>query len=125
MALCAAGLGLAQPEKTSAPPAPAKEERKPPVPEERTVETKHTIRIQGMDLNYTATAGTVVLKREDGTARASIFYVAYTRDGIADLSRRPLTFAFNGGPGSSSVWLHMGTLGPKRVLMDPEGHMLP
>jgi carboxypeptidase C (cathepsin A) len=50
-----------------------------------------------------------------------MFYVAYTRDDAQDLAKRPITFAFNGGPGSSSVWLHMGALGPKRVEMGPDG----
>ena len=50
-----------------------------------------------------------------------MFYVAYTRDDAQDVSKRPITFSFNGGPGSSSVWLHMGALGPKRVDMGPDG----
>ena len=69
-------------------------------------------------MNYTATAGVLILKRDDGKARASIFFVAYTLDN-ADTATRPLTFAFNGGPGSSSVWLHMGALGPRRVRTFP------
>ena len=93
----------------------------PPKPEEKTSKTQHTIQLNGQALAYTATAGTLVLKKEDGTPTASIFYTAYTKDGVSDLSRRPLTFAFNGGPGSSSVWLHLGSLGPKRVVLDPEG----
>ena len=67
----------------------------------------------------------MLLKKEDGTPTASMFYIAYTRDGISDLSKRPITYAFNGGPGSSSVWLHLGTLGPKRVLMQPSGYPTP
>ena len=55
----------------------------------------------------------------------SIFYIAYVKKGVTDTAKRPLTFAFNGGPGSSSVWLHMGTLGPKRVVMDAEGNPTP
>src|SRR5262249_9806311 len=81
----------------------------------------HTQTIGGQSISYSATAGTMVLKKEDGTPTASIFYIAYVKDGVTDIAKRPLTFAFNGGPGSSSVWLHMGTLGPKRVLMDAEG----
>ncbi|MGB6363961.1 MAG: peptidase S10 [Thermoanaerobaculia bacterium] len=88
-------------------------------------ETSHQITIDGQVVAYTATAGTLVLKEEDGTAKASVFFIAYTRDGEKDPSRRPLTFSFNGGPGSSSVWLHLGTLGPRRVLMDDEGWPLP
>lgn len=93
----------------------------PPKLEEKTSKTQHTIQVNGQTLAYTATAGTLLLKKEDGTPTASMFYTAYTKDGVTDLSKRPLTFAFNGGPGSSSVWLHLGSLGPKRVVMDPEG----
>jgi carboxypeptidase C (cathepsin A) len=100
-----------------------KEDKKPP--EEKVSQTKHTIQIGGKDVKYTATAGTMLLKKEDGTATASIFYIAYIKDDVPDTTRRPLTFAFNGGPGSSSVWLQLGALGPKRVAMDPEGNALP
>ncbi len=103
------------------PAAPAT----PPKVEEKNSKTGHTIQLNGQTIKYTALAGTMVLKKEDGTPTASIFYIAYTKDDVADLSKRPLTFAFNGGPGSSSVWLHMGTLGPKRVVMDPEGNPMP
>jgi carboxypeptidase C (cathepsin A) len=73
-------------------------------------------------INYTARAGTVVLKTDDGDPRASFFFVYYAKDGT-DPAKRPLTFTFNGGPGSSSVWLHMGAFGPKRVAYaDDEGH---
>jgi carboxypeptidase C (cathepsin A) len=92
---------------------------------ERAEGREHSVRIGGRKIDYTATAGTILLKEEDGKAKASVFYIAYTRDGVSDLSQRPLTFSFNGGPGSSSVWLHLGLLGPKRVLMDQEGKALP
>jgi carboxypeptidase C (cathepsin A) len=89
---------------------------------ERLSKTEHTITINGKSIAYTATAGTLVLKREDERPLASIFFVAYTRNDVQDKSSWPLTFAFNGGPGSSSVWLHMGALGPRRVVMgSPEG----
>lgn len=81
--------------------------------------TDHTLKIDGKMLKYRATAGYMVMKDETGKHKASIFYVAYTKTGSRDLSKRPLTFAFNGGPGSAAVWLHMGALGPKRV---PMGH---
>src|SRR5579862_2856092 len=98
-----------------------------PVPkvEEKVSQTEHSITIGGQTIKYTAVAGTMVLKKEDGTPTASIFYIAYTKNDVPDVSRRPITFAFNGGPGSSSVWLHMGTLGPKRAVMDAEGNPLP
>src|SRR5229473_1547232 len=78
----------------------AKDEKKP---EEKVVQTKHTVRIGGQEIKYTATAGTILLKLEDGTPKASIFYVAYTKDDVSDPSQRPLTFSFNGGPGSDPV----------------------
>jgi carboxypeptidase C (cathepsin A) len=94
-----------------------------PKPEEKIVETRHRATIGGREIAYTATAGTLLLKEEDGTPKASVFFVAYTRDGVEDPRARPVTFTFNGGPGSSSVWLHMGAFGPRRVVLDPEGRM--
>jgi carboxypeptidase C (cathepsin A) len=94
-------------------------------PKESLIRTKHAVVIDGQEIAYTVTAGTILLKEEDGEAKASVFFVAYTRDGVDDASARPITFSFNGGPGSSSVWLHLGLLGPRRVLMDDEGHALP
>ncbi len=88
--------------------------------EEKTSETKHTVMIGGQEIAYTAKAGTLILKDDDGNSKASIFYVAYTKDDVEDVSQRPITFSFNGGPGSSSVWLHLGVLGPQRVEMDEE-----
>ena len=119
---CVAAV-FAQPAPEGSKPPAVKDDKKPP--EEKTSQTKHSLQIGGKDVKYTATAGTVLLKKEDGTATASIFYIAYIKDDVSDLTRRPLTFAFNGGPGSSSVWLQMGALGPKRVAMDPEGNALP
>ncbi len=103
-------------------PAPKPSEEKKPAPEERTVSSEHQVTINGTSIRYRATAGTYVLEEEDGTAKAEIFYVAYQRLGVTDLTRRPLTFSFNGGPGSSSVWLHLGLLGPRRIDMGEEGH---
>src|SRR5467141_2974544 len=102
-----------------------KEEKKPPVPEEKVVQTKHSLKIGGQEIKYTATAGTILLKLEDGTPKASIFYVAYAKDDVSDASQRPLTFSFNGGPGSASVWLHLGLFGPRRVQMGDAGTLLP
>jgi carboxypeptidase C (cathepsin A) len=113
----------------AAKPAPARESRPAhpdrPKPEEKLSVTHHSARIGEADVRYTATAGTLLLKEEDGTPKASIFFTAYTRVGISDLGHRPILFAFNGGPGSSSIWLHMGAFGPRRVLMDEEGMALP
>jgi carboxypeptidase C (cathepsin A) len=99
------------------------------VPEEKISQTVHSITIKGEKIDYSVSAGTFLLKEEDfelgEKAKASVFYVAYTRLNIAESSNRPVTFSFNGGPGSSSVWMHLGLLGPKRVLMDDEGFPLP
>jgi carboxypeptidase C (cathepsin A) len=103
-----------------ATPTPAAAPHAPP-PVETASRTKHEITLNGKKVPYTATAGTLVLKKDDGKPWASMFYVAYTRDDTPDASKRPLTFSFNGGPGSSSVWLHLGALGPKRVEMGPDG----
>jgi carboxypeptidase C (cathepsin A) len=65
------------------------------------------------------------LRDEEDKPTASIFYIAYTREGVGDPSRRPLTFSFNGGPGSSSVWMHLGLLGPRRVRLAEDGSALP
>lgn len=107
------------------PPPPA---LVPPPAEDRLVETRHTAVVGGRELAYTVTCGTIVLREEsekqDGAAkgesegakaRAEVFVVAYTLDDAGDRADRPVTFAFNGGPGSASVWLHLGLLGPRRV----------
>lgn len=86
------------------------------------VVTHHQITMDGKLLKYTATAGRLPIKREDGKIEAEMFFVAYTLDG-QQANQRSLTFAFNGGPGSASVWLHMGALGPKRVVLQPDGFM--
>lgn len=86
--------------------------------------TRHTMTIDRNTLKYTATTGRLPIKRADGQIEAEMFYVAYTLDG-QDVSKRPLTFAFNGGPGSASIWLHMGALGPRKVVLQPEGFLPP
>lgn len=88
------------------------------------VVTHHQITVDGKTLNYAATAGRLPIKRGDGKIEAEMFYVAYTLDG-QEAAKRPLTFAFNGGPGSASIWLHMGALGPRRVVLQPDGFMPP
>jgi carboxypeptidase C (cathepsin A) len=85
-----------------------------PAPKESLSITRHSVTVDGAKLDYEATAGTLVLKTDEGKATASIFFVAYTRPS-ADARQRPLTFVFNGGPGSSAVWLHLGAFGPRRV----------
>ncbi|HQZ94014.1 MAG: peptidase S10 [Flavobacteriales bacterium] len=83
--------------------------------------TKHSIVLNGERIDYTATVGHLILLDEKGAQRSHNFYIAYTRDLVKDPSKRPITFSFNGGPGSSSVWLHMGALGPKRVVLNDDG----
>lgn len=87
------------------------------------VVTRHEIHIGGKTLHYTATAGLMPIHNADGDLEANIFYIAYTLDGQNSPEHRPLTFSFNGGPGSASVWLHLGAIGPKRVKMQAEGTM--
>lgn len=111
---------------TPAPTAPA------PTPRDTLSVTHHTVTLGGQELRYTVTTGTLVFREEtekDGVSegekpKATVFFVAYTKDG-ADPQTRPLTFSFNGGPGSSSVWLHLGLLGPKRVVFDDHGNPTP
>lgn len=106
-----------------------KKDEKAILPEEKQSVTQHSVTVNGKTLNYTVTAGTMLLKEEDveegEKAKASVFYVAYTLDQEAGAAQRPVTFSFNGGPGSSSVWMHLGLLGPKRVLMKDDGSPLP
>lgn len=89
------------------------------------VSTRHSVTINGQAINYTATTGYLVLRTEEQKPRARMFFVAYTRNDEPTAARRPITFAFNGGPGSSSVWSHLGALGPKRVRMTDQGEPLP
>lgn len=79
--------------------------------------TSHSGKFGGQTVKYTATAGETYLADEDDKPKASIFSMAYVKDGLKDPASRPVTFFWNGGPGSSSVWLHMGTFGPKRVVL--------
>ena len=83
--------------------------------------TNHTLNLDGKALSYTATAGYIPLKNDTGRTLAQIFYISYTKDSQENIAQRPVTFAFNGGPGSSSIWLHMGALGPKRVVIPDDG----
>ena len=90
------------------------------LPAAQTAVTQHRLSLGGKSFEYTATAGTLIVRDDDDKPIASIGYIAYTRRDTKSASARPITFAFNGGPGSSSLWLHMGVLGPKRVLVsDP------
>ncbi len=106
-------------------------------PKDQIIETHKTITIGKKEIRYTVTAGTIVLKEESEKkgekegesegekAKAAVFFVAYTKDGVADKAKRPVSFSFNGGPGSASVWMHLGLLGPRRVIMGDAGALLP
>lgn len=124
--LVSAGL-LAQADRPDREPEKPKEAEKKeplkPAPEVPPVTTSHQILVHGVPLRYTATAGYLPMKDEEGKLKANVFFVAYTKDGEGP--RRPMTFAFNGGPGSSSVWLHLGALGPRRVALTDEGMAVP
>ena len=93
--------------------------------DEKLVETKHVATIDGREVRYIAKAGTIILRDAEDKPTASIFYIAYTREDSTNAAERPLTFSFNGGPGSSSVWMHMGLLGPRRVVLEEDGGPLP
>src|SRR5262245_16448937 len=124
---------------TDMPDRRDKDKREQDPPADDLVTTQHSVTIDGARFAYTATAGRVVLRArthndevfEGAQAKAEVFVTAYMlnagpdgADGAQDTSR-PVTFAFNGGPGSSSVWLHLGLLGPRRVLMGDAGDLQP
>jgi len=96
------------------------ETEKPPKLADKISQTEHQITMGDETVEYRAVTGTIVMRDEKGKAKANIFFVYYEKKG-EDPALRPITFTFNGGPGSSSVWLHLGAFGPKRVLMDEEG----
>lgn len=106
-------------EKKDGQPEEKKDEKKPP--EDKPVVTEGKVTIGGKEIAYEAKAGTLPILKPDGKPSAQVFYTAYTMKGGKDASERPVTFCFNGGPGSSSVWLHLGAFGPKRVDLPPDG----
>jgi carboxypeptidase C (cathepsin A) len=105
---------------TEAPSVAAgqKEEKIPTIPPERSSVTHHEITLEGQAIRYSATAGTLLIDGDDGKPYGTVFYVAYTQDGVTDTRTRPVTFLYNGGPGSASLWLHLGSVGPVRVVTD-------
>ncbi len=113
-----------EPPKAEAAGAPGGANIKYDMTEVPPVVTHHQTTIGGRLLHYTATTGRLPIKAEDGKIEAEMFFVAYTLDG-AEPGSRPLTFAFNGGPGSATIWLHMGALGPRKVVLQPEGWLPP
>ena len=114
-------------------PIEEKAPEKKPEPADQLSITRHRVKIAGKEVAYTVTCGTMVMreeaqkegKSEGEKARAEVFFIAYTLDAAPEKAKRPVTFSFNGGPGSSSVWLHLGLLGPKRVALDDEGVAAP
>src|SRR5215470_16016576 len=116
------GLGLAvangqapESRQRNTPENQPKEDAGIPVPPEASSVTKHDLTIGGQTIHYTATAGNLLIRDDQDKPNASIFYVAYTQDG-ADAKMRPVTFFYNGGPGAATIWLHMGSVGPVRVI---------
>ena len=91
-------------------------------PKEQKSVTQGSVTVEGHRIDYDATAGTIILKNDKGEPTGSMFYVAYTKDGVKNPQQRPVTFFYNGGPGSSSVWLHMGAFGPDRVVTADDTH---
>ncbi len=118
---------MSEPQAMSAVPSASA----PVEPADDLVSTHHTMRIGRRTLSYTATAGRVVLreeKRADGkyqgtVARAEMFLTSYVADSTGEAAKRPVVFVFNGGPGSSSVWLHLGLFGPRRIVMGDAGSL--
>jgi carboxypeptidase C (cathepsin A) len=110
---------------TNEPPAAKVEAATIPDATHKPVFTTNTVAIAGRRVTYVAETGMLPILKTDGTSRASVFYVAYTRTGQTNLAARPVMFCFNGGPGSSSVWLHLGALGPRRVKMNEDGTLPP
>ncbi len=107
----------------------AEKSEKTPAADEPVV-TEHAITLAGQEFKFTATTGCLAIKDEAGKPRADMFFVAYTRGKPGDPadpknSARPVTFVFNGGPGAAAIWLHVGALGPKRVLSAKDGTALP
>jgi carboxypeptidase C (cathepsin A) len=128
-ALIGGGVALAAEDTTNSKPekAPTAEHAVATLPDasKPPVVTEHAISINGRELAYKAEAGMLPLLKEDGSPRASVFYVAYTLLTDADAARRPIMFCFNGGPGSSAVWLHLGGLGPRRAKVNSDGSLPP
>jgi carboxypeptidase C (cathepsin A) len=87
--------------------------------------THHSIRVSGQVVDYDATVGSIILRDDKEKAIAEVYYTAYLRTGVADRGQRPVMFSYNGGPGSSSFWLHMGVMGPKRVTTPGTDHASP
>jgi carboxypeptidase C (cathepsin A) len=84
-------------------------------PKEESSTTDHTANIGGQSISYKATIGSILLKNPQGDPTALMYYTAYIKNDVKDQGTRPISFIYNGGPGSASIWLHMGAFGPRRV----------
>jgi len=114
---CLAVAGTARAQQPAAAVQDTGARRVPgPVPKEDSSVTQHTIRVNGQTIPYRAMAATLLLKDAKGDTIGSLYYTAYTRTDVRDVSQRPLAFIYNGGPGSASAWLHMGAFGPRRIV---------
>jgi carboxypeptidase C (cathepsin A) len=99
---------------------PASRETGEAAPREKLAVTHHSLLINDRAFDYTATTGRLPVVDKSGKHEADIFFIAYTKEQVQDFALRPITFAFNGGPGASSVWLNFGAFGPKRVVLPEE-----
>jgi carboxypeptidase C (cathepsin A) len=120
----ATGLAAGKDKPAPEPAAPAKADapaESPAAP----VTRDGSVTLGGVKVDYEVTTAKLVLEKDDGSPRASIFHVSYLRKNVGDVTKRPVMFAFNGGPGSSAVWLHLGVLGPKRVELPGDGTSAP
>jgi len=108
-----------QPANEASGTPPAREEYAGPA-EEKISQTSHSLRLEGREIKYTATTGTLPIRLDSGQVVARMFFVAYTKDG-EDVRTRPLSFLYNGGPGAATIWLHMGSFAPKHVQMAEDG----
>ncbi|MGH8362581.1 MAG: S10 family peptidase [Gammaproteobacteria bacterium] len=118
LVLCALALPAFAADKPAAPAA-APASAASATPQEST--TTGTVTVEGQTIHYKAVAGTLILKNKDDKPTGSMFYIAYFKEG-ANPAHRPVTFFYNGGPGSSTVWLHMGAFGPRRVVTEDHTH---
>jgi len=132
IALLAASSALARQDQSPQQQSPqqgkpaesADKSQKPAPPVEKSSVTHQSAKIGGQEIKYTATVATYVIKDDAGEAKASFFFVAYVKDGVANPADRPIAFSYNGGPGSASLFVHLG-FGPKRPVLTADGHGLP
>ena len=104
------------PEAKAADPAESKEDSSV---------TEHVAHIGGQMISYKATIGSIALKNAQGEPTALMYYTAYTRTDVKDMGQRPVAFIYNGGPGSASIWMHIGAFGPRRVAVKESGYTPP